>query len=325
MVELLFCVALLGAILALGMYKAPLWGWAGALALAALVWASAPVHGHTGVFGFLLWVFAAGFAVLSIPAIRRNYVSAPVFKFVKGTLPKVSDTEQQALEAGTVGFDAELFSGTPDWNKLRAIAPVVLTPEEQSFLDGPTSELCGMIDDWQVRHAQREIPENIWDFVKSRGFLGMLISKEHGGLGFSAQAQSLIIGKIASRSPDVVTIVMVPNSLGPGELIEKYGTEQQKDYYLPRLAKGEEIPCFALTGPTSGSDAATMRDIGTVIRGPDGKPAIRLSWDKRYITLGPKATLLGLAFRLFDPENILGKGENLGITVAMIPTRHAGV
>ncbi|MTD92821.1 acyl-CoA dehydrogenase [Hyphomicrobium sp. xq] len=325
MVELLFCVALLGAILALGMYKVPLWAWAGALALAALVWASGPVHGHMGVFGFLLWVFAAGLAVLSIPAIRRNYVSAPVFKFVKGTLPKVSDTEQQALEAGTVGFDAELFSGTPDWNKLRAIAPVVLTPEEQAFLDGPTGELCGMIDDWQVRHAQREIPENIWDFVKSRGFLGMLISKEHGGLGFSAQAQSLIIGKIASRSPDVVTIVMVPNSLGPGELIEKYGTEQQKHYYLPRLAKGEEIPCFALTGPTSGSDAATMRDIGTVIRGPDGKPAIRLSWDKRYITLGPKATLLGLAFRLFDPENILGKGDNLGITVAMIPTKHGGV
>jgi acyl-CoA dehydrogenase len=153
----------------------------------------------------------------------------------------------------------------------------------------------------------------------------MLISKEHGGLGFSAQAQSLIIGKIASRSPDVVTIVMVPNSLGPGELIEKYGTERQKHYYLPRLAKGEEIPCFALTGPTSGSDAATMRDIGTVIRGPDGKPAIRLSWDKRYITLGPKATLLGLAFRLFDPDNLLGKGEGVGITVAMIPTTHAGV
>src|SRR5688572_25299737 len=325
MVELLFCVALLGAILTLGMYKAPLWAGAGALAFAALVWASGPVHGHTGVFGFLLWLFVVAFAALALPTIRRNYVSAPVFKFVKGTLPKVSDTEQQALEAGTVGFDAELFSGTPDWNKLRAIAPVVLTPEEQAFLDGPTTELCRMIDDWQVRHAQREIPENIWDFVKSRGFLGMLISKEHGGLGFSAQAQSLIIGKIASRSPDVVTIVMVPNSLGPGELIEKYGTEQQKHYYLPRLAKGEEIPCFALTGPTSGSDAATMRDIGTVIRGPDGKPAIRLSWDKRYITLGPKATLLGLAFRLFDPENILGKGDNLGITVAMIPTKHAGV
>ena len=325
MAELLFCVALLAGILALGMYKAPLWAWAAALAAAALIWRAEAVHGHTGVFGFLLWLFVIAFAVMAIPGVRRAALSAPVFKFVKGTLPKVSDTEAQALEAGTVGFDAELFSGTPDWDKLRSIAPIVLTPEEQAFLDGPTEELCAQISDWQVRHEQREIPDKIWDFVKSRGFLGMLISKEHGGLGFSAQAQSLIIGKIASRSPDVVTIVMVPNSLGPGELIEKYGTDQQKDYYLPRLAKGEEIPCFALTGPTSGSDAATMRDIGTVIRGTDGEPAIRLSWDKRYITLGPKATLLGLAFRLFDPDNILGKGENVGITVAMIPTTHPGV
>ena len=325
MVELLFCVALLAGFLALGMYKAPLWAWSGALAVAALIWRGEAVHGHTGLFGFLLWLFVIAFAAMSIPAVRRAALTAPVFKFVKGTLPKVSDTEAQALEAGTVGFDSELFSGTPDWDKLRSIAPVVLTPEEQAFLDGPTEELCGLIDDWQVRHTQREIPDRIWEFVKSRGFLGMLISKEHGGLGFSAQAQSLIIGKIASRSPDVVTIVMVPNSLGPGELIEKYGTEQQKHYYLPRLAKGEEVPCFALTGPTSGSDAATMRDIGTVIRGADGKPGIRLSWDKRYITLGPKATLLGLAFRLFDPDNILGKGENVGITVAMIPTTHAGV
>jgi acyl-CoA dehydrogenase len=325
MAELLFCVALLAGILALGMYKAPLWAWAAALAVAALIWRAEAVHGQTGVFGFLLWLFVIAFAVMAIPGVRRAALSAPIFKFVKGTLPKVSDTEAQALEAGTVGFDAELFSGTPDWDKLRSIAPIVLTPEEQAFLDGPTEELCALISDWQVRHERREIPDNIWDFVKSHGFLGMLISKEHGGLGFSAQAQSLIIGKIASRSPDVVTIVMVPNSLGPGELIEKYGTEQQKHHYLPRLAKGEEIPCFALTGPTSGSDAATMRDIGTVIRGADGKPAIRLSWDKRYITLGPQATLLGLAFRLFDPDDILGKGENVGITVAMIPTTHPGV
>ncbi len=324
MIELLFCIALLAGTVALGMYKPPIWVWAGALAIAALVWQSNAVHGETGLFGAIVWAFAGIFALLAVPAIRRDHVSKRVLKFVKGTLPKVSDTEQQALEAGTVGFDAELFSGTPDWNKLRAIAPVVLTPAEQAFLDGPTEELCRLVDDWQIRH-EKEIPENIWDFIKSRGFLGMLISKEHGGLGFSAQAQSLIIGKIASRSPDVATVVMVPNSLGPGELIEKYGTEQQKKYYLARLARGEEIPCFALTGPTSGSDAATMRDIGTVFRGPDGSPAIRLSWDKRYITLGPKATLLGLAFRLHDPENILGKGENPGITLALIPTRHPGV
>ena len=326
MVEFLFCVLVLAGVIALGMRKAPLWAWAGSLAVAALIWQSGSVHGSMGLFGFLLWAFAIAFGLLAVPAIRRAALIAPAFKFVKGTLPKVSDTETQALEAGTVGFDAELFSGTPDWDKLRAIAPIVLTPEEQAFLDGPTQDLCRMIDDWQVRHANREVPQPIWDFLKKHGFLGMLISKEHGGLGFSAQAQSLIIGKVASRSPDVVTIVMVPNSLGPGELIEKYGTEHQKEYYLPRLARGDEIPCFALTGPTSGSDAATMRDIGIVTRGDhDDAIGIRLSWDKRYITLGPKATLLGLAFRLFDPENILGKGENLGITVALIPTTHPGV
>jgi len=325
MVELLFCLALVAVTLALGMYKTPLWGWAVALAAAALLWQSHPVHGSASLFGWLLWIFAGGFALLAVPSLRRDYLSARILKFVKGTLPKVSDTEQQALDAGTIGFDAELFSGTPDWNKLRAIAPVVLTAEEQDFLDGPTDELCRLIDDWRTRAMQRDIPEEVWDFVKSRGFLGMLISKEHGGLGFSPQAQSLIIGKIGSRSPDVATVVMVPNSLGPGELIEKYGTDEQKHHYLPRLAKGQEIPCFALTGPTSGSDAATMRDIGMVIRGADGKPAIRLSWEKRYITLGPKATLLGLAFRLFDPDDILGKGTNVGITLALIPTWHPGV
>jgi acyl-CoA dehydrogenase len=324
MVELLFCVAVLAGVIALGMYKSPLWAWAAGLALSAVLWPG--VHGSVGIFGFLLWVFAIALGLLAVPSIRRAVLIGPVFKFVKGTLPKVSDTEAQALEAGTVGFDAELFSGEPDWDKLRSIAPIVLTPEEQAFLDGPTEEFCSLIDDWKLRHNEREVPEEIWDFAKKHGFLGMLISKQHGGLGFSAQAQSLIIGKIASRSPDVVTIVMVPNSLGPGELIERYGTEQQKSYYLPRLARGEEIPCFSLTGPTSGSDAATMRDIGIVTRAEHGDVVgIRLSWDKRYITLGPKATLLGLAFHVFDPDNILGRGENLGITVALIPTTHPGV
>lgn len=333
MVELLVFLALVVAgVVALGMYKAPLWAWALGTAAAAIIWQSG-VGGtisdpSRGIVGYLFWLIAIVFALLAIPVIRRTVLIAPAFKLIKGMMPKVSDTEAQALEAGTVGFDAELFSGTPDWDKLRSVAPVVLTTEEQTFLDGPTEGLCEMIDDWQMRHAEAEVPDKIWNFVKKHGFLGMLISKEHGGLGFSAQAQSLIIGKVASRSPDVVTIVMVPNSLGPGELIEKYGTEEQMAHYLPRLATGEEVPCFALTGPTSGSDAATMRDIGIVARGQhDGKDVvgIRLTWDKRYITLGPKATLLGLAFRLFDPDNILGKGENIGITVAMIPTTHSGV
>ena len=314
------------------MNRAPLWVWALASPLARLrrSMACSPAARRCR---FSLWAISAGCRRSCWRCCRSARCAAallvePVFGVVKRILPTVSETEQQALDAGTVGFDAELFSGTPDWGKLRAVPAIVLTPEERAFLDGPTEELCRMIDDWQIRHADREIPQPIWDFVKRHGFLGMLISKEHGGLGFSAQAQSLILGKIASRSPDVVTIVMVPNSLGPGELIEKYGTDEQKHHYLPRLAKGDEVPCFSLTGPTSGSDAATMRDIGTVTRGMhEGREVlgIRLSWDKRYITLGPDATLVGLAFRLFDPDKLLGKGEDVGITLALIPADHPGV
>ena len=323
-----------GAFLALGMARAPMWAWAAAVGVLTLIGQSgalsgAEAAGHgASILSWLAWLPFVALALLSIPSLRRSLVVAPVFDKVRTILPKVSDTEAQALEAGTVGFDAEIFSGTPDWNKLQSIPPIQLSAEEQAFLDGPTHQLCAMINDWQVRHSLREIPEEIWDFVKKNGFLGMLISKEHGGLGFSPQAQSLILGKIASRSPDVVTIVMVPNSLGPGELIEKYGTDAQKHHYLPRLAKGEEVPCFSLTGPTSGSDAATMRDIGYVTRGTyQGKETlgVRLSWDKRYITLGPKATLVGLAFRLFDKDNLLGKGEDVGITLALIPADHPGV
>ncbi len=327
MAILAILVLLFVAFLALGMMRAPLWAWAAAVGVATW-FARADLAGGPFLPAFIAWLPFAVLAVLSIPSVRRQVVVAPAFGLVQRVLPKVSDTEAQALDAGTVGFDAEIFSGEPDWNKLQAIPPIRLTAEEQAFLDGPTDELCRMINDWQVRHANREIPEPIWAFVKKHGFLGMLISKEHGGLGFSAQAQSLILGKIASRSPDVVTIVMVPNSLGPGELIEKYGTNEQKHYYLPRLAKGEEVPCFSLTGPTSGSDAATMRDVGYVARGQhDGKETlgVRLSWDKRYITLGPKATLVGLAFRLFDKDNLLGKGEDVGITLALIPADHPGV
>jgi acyl-CoA dehydrogenase len=333
MATVLFLLLVVGGLIALGMWRAPTWAWAAGAALLALVWQTGALTGgeHVPTPGFLsllAWLPALVLGLLSVPALRRTVLIEPAFRMVKGVLPQVSDTEQQALDAGTVGFDAELFSGTPDWAKLRAVPPIVLTKEEQAFLDGPTEELCRMIDDWQLRFREREIPDEIWSFAKRHGFLGMLISKEHGGLGFSPQAQSLILGKIASRSPDVVTIVMVPNSLGPGELIEKYGTDEQKHYYLPRLAKGEEVPCFSLTGPTSGSDAATMRDIGTVVRGQHKGTetlGIRLSWDKRYITLGPKATLVGLAFRLFDPDNLLGKGEDIGITVALVPADHPGV
>ena len=327
-----FAVCIVGGFI-LAMRRAPLWAWTVALAGAVYVWQSGMLYGEAselepGVFGAIAWLLVAVLAVLCVPAIRRRALVKPLFGKIKGILPRVSATEQAALNAGTIGFDAELFSGQPDWDKLRAVPPITLTEEEKAFLNGPTNELCRLVNDWTIRHNDKEIPEAVWDFAKKHGFLGMLISKEHGGLGFSAQAQSLILGRIASRSPDVCTIVMVPNSLGPGELIEKYGTPEQQEHYLPRLAKGLEVPCFSLTGPTSGSDAATMRDVGYVTRGKhEGRDVvgIRVSWEKRYITLGPQASLVGLAFRLIDPENILGRGEEIGITVALIPADHPGV
>ena len=333
MPELVFIALCVFGVFVLAMRRAPLWAWTLGLAGAVYIWQSGLLYGtpgelEPGFLGVLAWVAVAALAALCIPAIRRATLVQPIYRKIKGILPRVSATEQEALNAGTIGFDAELFSGKPDWDRLRAVPPITLTEEEKSFLDGPTNELCRLVNDWTIRHNDKEIPEEVWDFAKKHGFLGMLISKEHGGLGFSAQAQSLILGRIASRSPDVCTIVMVPNSLGPGELIEKYGTPEQKEHYLPRLAKGLEVPCFSLTGPTSGSDAATMRDVGYVSRGKhEGKEVvgIRLSWDKRYITLGPQATLVGLAFRLIDKENILGRGDDIGITVALVPANHPGV
>ena len=330
MQTIILILALLIPVFVLAIWRAPIWAWALAAAVFALVaqtgFFTSPIS--WGLLEIAMWVPAILFGALSIPALRKNLVVRPAFGAIKTILPPVSETESQALEAGTVGWDAELFSGDPDWAKLREIPQIILTDEEEEFLNGPTEELCKLIDDWEVRHTENEIPQVIWDYACDKGFLGMLISKEHGGLGFSAQAQSLILGKVASRNPDVCTIVMVPNSLGPGELVEKYGTDEQKEHYLPRLAKGKEIPCFGLTGPTSGSDAATMRDIGVVCRGEhEGEEVlgIKLNWEKRYITLGPKATLLGLAFTLFDPEGLLGGKENIGITVALIPTDHKGV
>ena len=333
MAEFIFALLAFGVFFALAMNRAPLKVWAVAVALFTLNLQMGLGHGslHWPVFNIwalLGWLSAAGLFGASYPEIKRKYVTGPAYRALKGAMPSISETEREALEAGTVGWDAELFSGTPDWSKLRRVQPITLTAEERAFLDGPTVELCKRLKDWRIRHELRDIPDDIWRYVCENGFLGMLISKAHGGLGFSAQAQSLVLGKISSRSADGVTIVMVPNSLGPGELIEKYGTDAQKKHYLPLLARGEEIPCFALTGPFSGSDAASMRDIGIVARGQqDGRETlgITLTWDKRYITLAPKATLLGLAFRLFDPDNHLGRGEDVGITLALIPTDHPGV
>ena len=314
MSALVFLLIFAAASCALAMWRAPLWAWGGLLFAATLAILSGALTGEIGapsfgVVSIIAVIPAIATLVLSVPAIRRAAIIAPAFSMVRKILPAVSETEQAALDAGTVGWDAQLFSGTPDWDELKAIPPIELTDEEQAFLEVETVELCDMIDDWKIRHEEREIPEEIWDFVRNNGFLGMLISKEHGGLGFSAQAQSIILGRIASRSPDVSTIVMVPNSLGPGELIEKYGTKEQKAHYLPRLANGTEIPAFGLTGTHSGSDAATMRDVGVICKYNSEKAlGIRLNWAKRYISLGPKATILGLAFEAQDPEKSSGAG-----------------
>lgn len=326
----LFLLCCVVAVFVLAMVRAPLFAWAGALALATFGIASGLPSGGFSLSAVSLWAFipAAIMGALSVPMIRRWLIVRPSFAMVRSILPTVSETEQAALQAGTIGWDAQLFSGNPDWSELRNVAPIELTAEEKAFLDGPTEELCSMIDDWELRHHTREVPDEIWDFVKHHGFLGMLISKEHGGLGFSAQAQSMILGKVSSRSPDVATVVMVPNSLGPGELIEKYGTPEQQQRYLEPLARGQEVPCFGLTGPTSGSDAASMRDIGVVSKGMhNGEEVvgIRLNISKRYITLAPAATIVGLAFRLFDPESLLGNNEDIGITVALVPADHPGV
>ncbi|SEQ15125.1 acyl-CoA dehydrogenase [Devosia sp. YR412] len=316
----------------LAMRESPLWHWGvGLVAIGLVSGLSFPdggvAYGLGGGSWFLI-VLGAIFLALSLEAIRKPLLITPIYKGVKSILPKVSRTEQEALDAGTVGWDAELFSGRPDWSKLTSIRPLTLTAEEQAFLDNQTNVACSMIDDWDIRNNRADLSPELWQYFKDEGFLGMLIAKEHGGLGFSAQAQSMIVSKIASRSVAAGITVMVPNSLGPGELLEKYGTHEQKEKYLGRLAKGLEVPCFALTGVHSGSDAGGMRDIGIVTKGTwQGKEVlgVKLSFDKRYITLAPIATLVGLAFILKDPDNLLGRGADIGITLALVPHDHPGM
>lgn len=274
---------------------------------------------------WLAWLLLAAFAVAPL---RRRWVSTPLLRTFRRLLPPMSDTEREALEAGSVWWEGELFGGRPDWDRLLAYPPAALSIEEQAFLDGPTERLCAMLDDWAITHERRDLSPEAWRFIREQGFLGMIIPKEHGGLGFSAEAHSAVVSKVASRSVSAGVTVMVPNSLGPAELLLHYGTEAQRRHYLPRLARGEDIPCFALTGPEAGSDAASIPDRGVVCRGEhEGREVlgIRVSWDKRYITLAPVATVLGLAFQLDDPERLLGGAPQLGITLALIPTAHPGV
>jgi len=275
---------------------------------------------------WLSYLFAAIFANLS--NYRRRYLVTPLIKILQQRMPVISPTEREAIDAGNTWWEKELFNGRPKWRKLFSIAAPKLAKEEQDFLNQQTEQLCSMLNDWQIIYEHRDLPKEVWDYLKKEKFFGMAIPKQYGGLGFSALAHSTVVVKIATRSMSAAVNTMVPNSLGPAELLIHYGTNAQKDYYLPRLAKGEEIPCFALTAPDAGSDAGAIPDSGVVCRGEyQGQEimGIRLSWDKRYITLAPIATLLGLAFNLYDPEGLLGKTEKIGITLCLIPSSHPGV
>jgi acyl-CoA dehydrogenase len=272
----------------------------------------------------LIIILAVVAAIFVIRPVRRALLSRVIMKILGPIMPAVSETERTAIEAGSVWAEAELFSGKPDFKKLMNEPWPTLTAEEQAFLDGPVEELCRVVDDWQV-WEERELPQAAWEIIKREKFLGMIIPKEYGGLGFSAFAHSEVIPKLATRSIPLCITVMVPNSLGPAELLAHYGTDEQKRRLLPKLATGEEIPCFALTEPGAGSDAGSISSSGVVFRGDDGKLYLRLNWNKRYITLAAISTLLGLAFKLRDPENLLGRGEEPGITCALVPTDTPGV
>jgi len=259
---------------------------------------------------------------------RRDFITKPIFSWARGVLPPMSDTEREALEAGDVWWDADLFTGNPDWSKLLSYAPATLTAEENAFLSGPVDELCAMLDDWKINWEWRDLPPEAWDFIKRQKFFGMIIPKEYGGLGFSPYAHSEVVRKLSTRSLTAAVTVMVPNSLGPGELLMRFGTSEQQQRWLPRLASGQDIPCFGLTSPEAGSDAASMIDTGVICKGNfEGREVLglKLNWHKRYITLGPVATLLGLAFKAYDPDHLVGQQEDLGITVALIPTHLPGV
>lgn len=252
----------------------------------------------------------------------RNFI----LKQFNKAMPPLSDSEREALEAGTVGWDKEILTGKPDWDVLMSLGDAKFTDEEQAFMDGPLQELCAMIDDWAIMNSEdQDLPAEIWEFMKNNKFFGLVISKDYNGLGFSALAHSEIVQTLASRSLTAAVTVMVPNSLGPGELLAHYGTQEQKDHYLPRLADGREIPCFGLTNPHAGSDAGGIPDTGTVFKDEDGSLKIRMNWEKRYITLGPVATVVGIAFKLEDPEGLLGDEGKEGITCALIPRDTPGV
>jgi alkylation response protein AidB-like acyl-CoA dehydrogenase len=318
---------LLGLVLGLAYIEATVWLWVPGVALGLLL---------TGLFGHLSFLTLSLFWLLYIVAVlfisltnlRQRYVIKPLVQFLQKRMPPMSDSERIAIESGDVWWEKELFSGRPQWKKLHALPKPQLTNEEQKFLDNQVETLCSMASDWNIVNKHHDLPPEMWEYLKEERFFGLVIPKEYGGRGFSALAHSAVVTKICTHSLTAAVDMMVPNSLGPGELLVHYGTPEQKQYYLPRLAEGKEIPCFALTAPDAGSDAGSLTDYGIVCYGEHAGQkilGIRLTWDKRYITLAPIATVLGIAFRLYDPDHLLSEQSDRGITLCLVPTSHPGV
>jgi acyl-CoA dehydrogenase len=327
MITLLFFAVVLAVALTCAYFKVKVPVWTGAMGAVLLGFTLAGQPGW-----FLLTLSWLVFAAVAVPMNhlpwRREFLTRPVLKAFSGMVPQISETEQVALEAGTVGFEGELFTGQPRWQRLIKKPLHDLTVEEQAFLDGPVEALCDMTDEWEVSHYRADLPETVWDHLKKNKFFGMIIPKSYGGLEFSAVAHRAVLEKVAGVSSTLGSVIAVPNSLGPAELLLHYGTKEQKDHYLPRLADGREIPCFGLTSTTAGSDATSIADYGVVCKGQwNGKETlgIRLNFEKRYITLAPVATVVGLAFRLYDPDSLLGETEDIGITLALLPRDTKGM
>ena len=325
MITLIVLLIALAALFTLSFKRASLKTSALSITVAALF---SLIAGASGILSGLLIIAALATGLLSIDSLRQKHLSKPIFSWFKNVLPEISQTEREAIDAGTVWWDGDLFSGKPQWNKLLSMPKPEFTAEEQAFMDGPVKQLCAMVDNWDINHNTSVIPHEVETFIKDNGFLGMIIPKEYGGHDFSGMAQTEIISLLGSTGGCVANYITVPNSLGPGELLIKYGTEEQKNYYLPRLAKGEDVPCFALTGPLAGSDATSLPDTGIICEGEfegENVLGIKLTFKKRYITLAPVATLIGLAFRLEDPDHLLGDIDDYGITCALIPRETKGV
>jgi len=326
MISILWLLILIGVPIALAYRRSSLATATGvlvALIVAYSIFGPGPLWWKT-----LLWIALVPLAALNLVDLRREVLTRPLLAIYRRMLPRISQTERDALEAGNVWWEGELFSGDPDFEQLLKLPAPKLTDEEQAFLDAKTDELCRMLDDWEITHELADLPEPVWEFLRRQGFFSLIIPKKYGGKGFSPLACSMILCKVATRSATAASIIGVPNPLGPSELLLHYGTEEQKERWLPGLASGDEIPCFALTSPRVGSDATAITDTGVVCKGEyDGEEVIgiRLNWDKRYITLAPVATVLGLAFKLYDPDHLIGDKTDYGITAALIPVSTPGI